>query len=172
MDWPRFWLTLLMVAICVGAAALLLLGWRRRGRRQSDFTALPTAPVTDGELLAPPLTGVYVSTTVSGRWQERIVVQTVGRRAKATLELRTDCILVDRVGESALWIPQDDLLAVGTAPGVAGKVMGLADGILLITWNWGDTAVDSGVRADDPDGQADWIAAAASLFTTRPGATA
>ena len=171
MDWPRFWLTLLMVAVCVGAAALLLLGWRRRGRRQSDFPALPVAPVTDGELLAPPLTGVYVSTTVSGRWQERIVVQTVGRRAKATLELRTDGILVDRVGESALWIPQDDLLAVGTVPGVAGKVMGLADGILLITWRWGATEVDTGVRADDPDAQVDWIAAAARLFRTTPGAT-
>ncbi|WP_205843900.1 hypothetical protein [Nakamurella deserti] len=171
MDWPRLWLTLAMVALCVGLGALLYLGWRRRGNRQSGFPALRAVPEISGTPLAPPLSGIYVSTTVSGRWQERIVVQTVGRRAKATLELSSDGILVDRVGESALWIPQADLVAVGTAPGVAGKVMGLADGILLITWRWGDTDVDTGVRTDDPDAQVDWIAAAARLFRTTPGAT-
>ena len=87
-------------------------------------------------------------------------------------QVTDDGILIDRTGETALWIPRAAVTAVGTAPGVAGKVMGLADGILLITWSWGDTSVDSGIRADDPDGQADWIAAAAALFTTRPGATA
>ena len=172
MDWPRLWLTLAMVALCGVLGALLYLGWHRRGKRQTGFPPLPAVPATFGEPLAPPLTGIYVSTTASGRWQERIVTQTVGRRAKATLELHADGILVDRVAESALWIPQADLVAVGTAPGVAGKVMGLADGILLITWRWGDTDVDTGVRTDDPDAQVDWIAAAARLFRTTPGATA
>ena len=101
MDWPRFWLTLAMVALCVGLGALLYLGWRRRGSRQSGFPALPAVPETSGEPLAPPLTGIYVSTTASGRWQDRIVVQTVGRRAKATLELHADGILIDRVGRDA-----------------------------------------------------------------------
>jgi hypothetical protein len=171
VDWPRFWLTLAMVALCGGLFALLYLGWRRRGARQSGFPALPAVPDRLGAELAPPLAGVYVSTTVAGQWQDRIVVQTVGRRAKATLHLHADGILVDRTAESALWIPRDDVIAVGTAPGVAGKVMGLADGILLITWRWGNSDVDTGVRCDDPDAQVDWIAAAADLFRTAPGAT-
>lgn len=171
MDWPRFWLTLAMVALCGVFGALLYLGWRRRGNRQAGFPALPAVPAVLGEPLAPPLTGIYVSTTASGRWQERIVVRTVGRRAKATLELHAGGILVDRVAESPLWIPQADLLAVGTTPGVAGKVMGLADGILLITWRWGDTDVDTGLRTDDPDAQVDWIAATERLLRTTPGAT-
>ncbi len=172
MGWPRLWLTLALVALCVLLGALLYLGWSRRGRRQAGYPELPTVPDDPGAELAPPLTGVYVSTTVSGRWQDRIVARTLGRRAKATVALYADGVLIDRIGETALWIPRAALVAVGTTPGVAGKVMGLADGILLLTWTWGDAAVDSGVRADDPDRQADWIAASAALLTTRPGATA
>ncbi|MEO5833409.1 MAG: transporter [Nakamurella sp.] len=172
MDWPRFWLTLALVALCGVLGALLYLGWSRRGRRQSGYPELPAVPDVLGTELAPPLTGIYVSTTVSGHWQDRIVTQTVGRRAKATVELHEDGILIDRIGETALWIPRTAVAAVGTAPGVAGKVMGLADGILLITWAWGDTEVDSGIRADDPDAQVDWITATAALFRTTPGATA
>ena len=172
MEWPRLWLTVGLAALCIAVAGLLYLGWKRRAGRQSGFVELPPVPVARGAELAPALDGVYVSTTSAGHWQDRIVVQTLGRRAKASTHLYAAGVLVDRVAESPIWIPKGALVSIGTAPGVAGKVMGLPDGILLITWNWGDTPVDTGVRATDPAAQARWITAAAELFTPHTGATA
>jgi hypothetical protein len=172
VDWPRLWLTLAMVALCVVFAGLLLLGWRNRARRQSEFGAPPAEPADPGADLAAPLTGVYVSTTKSGQWQNRIVVHSVGRRAAATVELHAAGVLIDRIAETPLWIPRSALVAVGTAPGVAGKVMALPDGILVLTWRWDGVTVDSGFRADDPDAQADWIHAATALLSPQSGATA
>jgi hypothetical protein len=167
VDWPRLWLTLAIVVLCVVFAALLRLGWRHRATRQSGFAALPAAPVLPGDQLAQPLTGVYVSTTNTGQWQDRIVVHGIGRRAKATARLYESGVMIDRAAEDPIWIPRDALLSVSTAPGVAGKVMGLADGILLITWTWSGKGVDSGFRADDPIAQAAWIDAAATLLTAQ-----
>jgi hypothetical protein len=171
MDWPRLLLTLALVAVCVVAIGLLRVGWKHRATRQSGFAAPPAAPVVPGDQLAEPLTGIYVSTTNSGQWQDRIVVHGMGRRAKATARLYETGVLIDRVGEDPIWIPVAALKSVSTAPGVAGKVMGLADGILLITWTWTDKAVDSGFRADDPTAQAAWIDTATTLLAEQPGAT-
>ena len=63
-----------------------------------------------------------------------------------------------------IFIPAADLSAAGTAPGIAGKVMGLPAGLLVITWRLDGMAVDSGIRADDPQVQASWIDAANELI--------
>ena len=90
------------------------------------------------------MAGLYVSTTYAGRWQDRIVAHGLGRRAAATLRLSADGVLIDRADDEPLFIPTDALTAVGTAPGIAGKVMAMADGILLLTWTLDDTALDTG----------------------------
>ena len=59
---------------------------------------------------------------------------------------------------------------MGTAPGIAGKVMGLPNGVLIISWRLGDVELDSGFRADDPALQAAWIDAAAALIGSARGA--
>ncbi len=169
MDWPRLWLTLAMVGLAVGIGVLLRIGWKHRATRQSGFGVLPAAPVVPGDQLAPALGGIYVSTTSSGQWQDRIVVHGIGRRAKATAQLFESGVLIDRVAEDPIWIPRDAMVSVSTAPGVAGKVMGLPDGILLITWTWSNKPVDSGFHADDAVAQAAWIDAAARVLTPKPG---
>ncbi|AZI57469.1 transporter [Nakamurella antarctica] len=171
MDWPRLWWTLGLAVLCVVIAGLLLLGWRNRGKRQTEFGPRPVAPREAGEPLSPDLTGVYISTTYTSRWQDRVVVQTVGRRAKAAVRVSPLGILIDRIGEDALWIPAADVVAISAGPGVAGKVMGMPDAILLITWNWGDTPVDSGIRTDDLFAQRGWIEAARTLVTSHSSST-
>lgn len=163
----RVLLVVLVVVLLVLAAAGLLRGWRNRARRQQSELALPhpaSAPADPGAELAPALTGLYVSTTRSGRWQERIVTAGLGRRARATVRLYASGVLVDRQGESEIFLPAADLLAIGTAPGIAGKVMGLPDGILLLTWRLATVALDTGIRVDDLYAQQEWIAAAAPLL--------
>lgn len=156
-----------MLGIAVLMWLLLWRGWRSRGRRQSGLPPLPAAPLA-GTALADALDGIYVATTTAGNWQNRLVVQGVGRRARAQLRLLDTGVLVDRSAEQPIWIPRDQLIGVGTAPGIAGKVMGLSDGILLVSWRWGGTAVDSGFRADDPAQQEAWITAARAIVSPQP----
>lgn len=159
----RTLLTVGLVLVILLSAYGLLVGWRHRRQRQSGIAELPVAPEDLGEELFEPLTGLYVSTTVAGSWQDRIVAGGLGRRAAATLHLARSGILIERIGESEIFIPVDDLESVGTAPGIAGKVMAMPDGILIITWLLGGARVDSGLRLDDLQDQAAWLTVAQQL---------
>lgn len=164
-------LTILLVLVILLAAYGLLVGWRSRAARQADFPELPVPPVDPaglGDELTAPISGLYVSTTAAGRWQDRIVARGLGRRAAATVHLHPSGILIDRVGESALFLPAAAVEAVGTAPGIAGKVMGMPDGILVLTWRLAGTRLDSGLRISDLEAQAQWLTAAERLFPGRP----
>jgi hypothetical protein len=153
-----------LVLVCLLAAWGLWVGWRQRGRRQSGLASLPAVPNAPGDVITPALTGLYVSSTTAGNWQDRIVAQGLGVRAPAIVRLTEDGVLVDREGADPIFVPVKDLVEVTTAPGIAGKVMGEADGILIIRWRLGGTELDSGIRADDRDEQAEFIAAAAGLI--------
>ncbi|QNK80853.1 transporter [Nakamurella sp. PAMC28650] len=172
----RFLLTVGLILVILLAAWGLRVGWKHRAQRQADIADLPPAPVDLGAELTEPLSGLYVSSTPTGSWQDRIVAHGLGRRAAATLHLSPLGVLIERVGESEIFIPVDDLVAVGTAPGIAGKVMGMPDGILVITWRLGGSSIDSGLRLEDLEDQAEWIAAAKRLLgeptTSNDGASA
>jgi hypothetical protein len=146
----------------------LYAGWRHRAARQSDLAELPKLPTDLGPDLALPMTGLYVSTTTAGNWQDRVVARGLGRRAAGAARLSAEGICIERDGESDIFIPVTDLVEVTTAPGIAGKVIGQADGIVVIRWRLGGIDLDSGFRADDPDRQLDWIDAAAVLLAARP----
>jgi hypothetical protein len=160
----RFWLTLAVLAVCVLAGYGLVVGWRHRAQRQAGLAELPSVPTDLGPDLATALTGLYVSTTTSGNWQDRIVAHGLGRRANATAELTADGVLINRINDDPIFLPAGSLTAVGTAPGIAGKVMGLPNGVLIISWRLGDVLLDSGFRADDPALQAEWIDKARALI--------
>ncbi|GAA1997621.1 transporter [Nakamurella flavida] len=156
----RVLLTLALVVLVLLIFGGLWWGWRNRARRQGDIPALPTVPAVSGPQLTPPLAGVYISTTRAGSWQDRVVVHGLGRRAKASLELADDGVLIDRVGEDPIFLPMAVITTVATAPGIAGKVMGMPAGVLVLTWRNGEALLDSGFRSDDPDEQDTWLAAA------------
>ena len=160
----RFWLTLAVLAVCVLAGYGLFVGWRHRAQRQAGLAELPSVPTDLGPDLATALTGLYVCTTTSGNWQDRIVAHGLGRRANATAELTADGVLINRINDDPIFLPAGSLTAVGTAPGIAGKVMGLPNGVLIISWRLGDVLLDSGFRADDPALQAEWIDKARALI--------
>jgi hypothetical protein len=168
----RLWLTLAMIGVVLLAAAGLWWGWRNRAARQSDLPDLAGPPTSASPDLIEPLTGVYVSSTVSGRWQDRIVAHGLGRTAKAVAHLRDDGVLIDRIGDEPIFIPVGDLRGIRTAPGIAGKVMATPTGILVLTWVLGDVLLDTGVRADDLDDQRAWLAAVKTRLDSTDGASA
>lgn len=152
----RLLLTLIVVAFFLLLVWGMRAGWRRKARSQSALVPpFPAIPEDAGE---PELEakGLYVSTTTAGNWQDRIVTRGVGMRGRAWLRLHSDGIAVDRVGAPGFWIPREAVSQARTASAIAGKVMG-TDSLLVITWQAGDVALDTGFRADDLAGYPAWI---------------
>jgi hypothetical protein len=108
---------------------------------------------------------MYVATTTAGDLLDRIVVHGLGNRGRADLYLRSQGILVDRVGEPSLWIPVESLRAVRLGSGQAQKAYE-AGGLILITWQLGDRQVDTGFRADDPEQHIATASALSALVQT------
>lgn len=145
---PRLLLTATVLGILVLGVWGMWRGWHARAQRQADVTA-PVAPPADAAS-GPSVRGQYVATTTAGDLLDRIVVHGLGNRGRADLYVRTEGVLVDRVGEAPVWIPAESLRDVRLGSGQAQRAFE-AGGLILITWQLGDREVDTGFRADDAE---------------------
>ena len=155
-------LVLLLVLAFLVLLGLTWLGWRGRAKRQSALPPLPPAPPVPGTDLLEPLTGLYVGTTISTEWQNRIVVHTLGQRADAELRLSEAGVVIERQGAGAIHIPAEALVDARLEPALAGKVVGRG-GLLVLRWQHGEVLLDTGLRADDKSRYPDWVRAIAAL---------
>lgn len=145
------------VLVCVG---LMWLGYRHRRQRQTaTLPPLPAVPAEfEGTERLEPLDGVYVSTTTTESWQDRVAFGDVGFRSRVTVHLYPSGVFMDRQGARALWIPAEAVVDVRMAKGLAGKVMGTAS-LLVMRWRVEDTEFDTGVLADEPARSREWLTA-------------
>jgi hypothetical protein len=159
----------LLVLACVALIAALLLGmwfgWNNRKRRQANLADLPTVPADLGHELLAAIDGVYVGTTFASSWQDRVVHDGLGRRANATVRLCERGVLIDREGDTAIYLPATAIADAHLAPGLAGKVVG-EGGLLVFRWRHqatepegtvGDVLLDTGIRADDKTAYPEWV---------------
>jgi len=149
------------VVVLLAIAALVLwamrAGWNHRRARTAEYVGvLPTAPDDLGAVRTGPLDAVYVSTTRAGDWLDRVVAQDLGVRSGARVSVHDTGVLVARTGAPDVFLPVAALRAAGTAPGMAGKVVG-RDGLVVLTWQPDPTderGLDTGLRpkhhADGP----------------------
>ena len=156
------WVYNLLVALGSFAVWLILVslvvrGWRNRGRRQTEAVGeLPALPADLGPVLRGPHTGLYLGSTMAPSWQNRVAVGDVGDRATAQITGYATGIMIERAGASTIWIPEDEIVAVRTENGIAGKAM-TRDGVLVIRWTLPvGTQIDSGLRADDKTIYPEW----------------
>jgi hypothetical protein len=150
----------LVFALCLLA---MWQGYRNRARRQDAL--LPEFPQPPAELpgdLLAPATGVYISTTSSASWQDRIAIGDIGFRAAATVHLTSDGVLFDRKGAERVWIPAESLVDARTDRAIAGKVMSRG-GLLVVRWRLGAHELDTGFRGDDKDVYREWVEALQGL---------
>jgi hypothetical protein len=166
-----------LIASLVMAALLALLigflirqmmrGWLNRAGRQAEAIGnLPPLPETVGPAVIPATRGLYVGSTIvdsdsrngSGpSWLDRVVVGDLGFRAKAVLTRYPEGIMVQRIGASPIWIPDESITAIRTERGLAGKAL-THDGILAIRWRLpSGTEIDTGFRGDDRTQLANWL---------------
>lgn len=133
------------IAVMLALLALVVVGWwgmwrgwRHRLARQHELPAPlpPPAPEQRGQVVAGPTEGLYVSTTVAGRWMERIAAHGLGVRSAATLTVTDAGVVIDRVGAPGLLVPADALTGVSLRRGIAGKTPGRTS-IVVLTWALG-----------------------------------
>lgn len=158
-------IVLIVAVVWLGLVALLIRGWRNRGKRQEDsIGTIPTVPDNLGSTILGPDTGLYLGATFAPSWQNRVAVGDFGDRAAASATAHAGGIAIARKGASTIWIPRASITAIRTERGHAGKVM-TADGVLVIRWTLpSGTEIDSGLRADDKSSYRRWI----TEFTPTP----
>ncbi|NKB90856.1 MAG: hypothetical protein GKR85_01120 [Candidatus Nanopelagicales bacterium] len=144
-DWPA---RLALVGLIAGLIALALWGmrrgWQGRVARHSSM-AEPSAfdaPATSG------VPGLYLGTSISGDWLDRVAVHEFGVRSRASFHLVDGGVGIRRDGARSFLIPASAVRGVRTDRGVAGTVRG-KDSVIVVTWMLADDVLDTGIRADD-----------------------
>ncbi|ALE06083.1 hypothetical protein AL755_12400 [Arthrobacter sp. ERGS1:01] len=139
--------TILAIALVVVVFALIGWGWRNKLKSQAAVAPLPELP---GELGPASLSvpGQYVVTTATGDWLARIAVHGLGVRTPAELSIHPEGVLLSRSGAADLFISTEALTEVTTQAGMAGKFVE-KDGLVVLSWTLGSTAVDTGFRTTE-----------------------
>ncbi|MBN9240876.1 MAG: hypothetical protein BGO97_14280 [Micrococcales bacterium 70-64] len=146
MDRPQ--LMAIVIAVLVLLLALMALGWRARQRRQSGVAAPAEVPAQLGTPLGT-FDGKYVATTTSGKPLDRIAVHGLGFRSDVSVTLTDAGVLLQRPGSDDVWIPRADVRDRRTATWTIDRVVE-HDGLELVEWDLGGTAVDSYFRLAEP----------------------
>jgi hypothetical protein len=141
-----------VVLIALGLIyALLYAAWLRKRRRHGSAAVAVAEPGREpgkepaaDEASAVRAEGTYVSTTTAASRHERVAVQGLGNRARATVTVRRghpeELVRFERQGESDVVIPRSRLLDVRRDRGMAGKFVG-ANRLLVLRWRADDEAI-------------------------------
>ena len=146
-----------LVVVIAAVIQLMMLGWRRRAQRQAELIGnLPDVPDEVGTAITN-LRGLYVGSTLSPAWNDRVTAGDLGYRSKAVLTRYPEGILLERIRANPVWIPQESITAVRTERGVAGKVAA-RNGILAIRWRLpSGVEIDTGFRAGNRSDYDGWV---------------
>lgn len=142
----RTTLLIMVMALFVVLIALAIIGWVRRRRHQSFLPAPERVPAEIGAIRAE-FDGFYVSTTLDGEPLNRVAVRGLGFRARASVAVADDGIVVSLPG-NPIFIPRTSIREVTTAQYTIDRVVETG-GLVLLAWRLGDTSVDSYFRVED-----------------------
>lgn len=156
----------IVVALLLLLLWLMVLGWRRKQRRQSGLPVPAAVPESVGAELAATR-AFYVATTLAGQPLERIVVAGLGYRAKAQLVVFERGISLAIPGQDAIFIPAADIRAVEKATWAIDRAVE-PGGMVLVRWSLGAadsaTDVDSYLRITDPTADTEFFATVRQLL--------
>ena len=128
--------------------ALLYAAWlrKRRHHESAAIAAERSRTTRDHALEAPALKekpaqviaeGTYISTTVAENRLERVTVEGLGNRARATLIVSRgdvdELVRIDRQGEATVIIPAARLVSARRGRGMVGKFVG-ANRLVVLQW--------------------------------------
>ncbi|GAA2519717.1 hypothetical protein [Streptomyces gobitricini] len=146
---------------------LMRQGWKWRGSLQSGLPDLPAAPDAPGAARLT-MSGRYHGSTTAGQWLDRIVAHGLGTRSRVELTLTDAGLDVVRPGARDFFVPAGRLRGARLDKGIAGKVLA-EGGLLVVTWEHGDTLIDSGFRSDRAAEHTTWADTLNTMITTTEG---
>ncbi|MGA4866608.1 hypothetical protein ACPB9J_28620 [Streptomyces lavendulocolor] len=146
---------------------LMRQGWKWRGSLQSGLPDLPIAPEAPGTARLT-MSGRYHGSTTAGQWLDRIVAHGLGTRSRVELTLTDEGLEVVRPGARDFFVPAGRLRGARLDKGIAGKVLA-EGGLLVVTWEHGDTLIDSGFRSDRAAEHTTWVETLNTMTTTTEG---
>ena len=142
--------------------ALLYVAWLRKQRRHTSAAVATDGPrasraeAAEGAGAAEPagtvepavaqlvVEGTYISTTTAVSRLERVTVEGLGNRARATLTVSRgnpdELVRIDRQGESTVLITAGRLASVRRDRGMVGKFVG-SNRVVVLQWRADDDAV-------------------------------
>lgn len=142
--WPQ---RLLLTVAVLGVTALAVWGmvrnWRKRAARQS-WVQLPPGPPEQFAVRAR-FEARYVASVSTGDWLDRIAAAGLGMPGRAQVLVGDAGVLIQRDGETALYLPGGLIEEVASARGMAQEVYE-RDGLVAITWRSGTRSVTTGLR--------------------------
>jgi len=141
----------MMIALAVVLVGLAWWGWRnRRVRfRHLEELLLTTLPSSDAVL---GCSGLYVATTIADKPMDRVVVGPLGFRAKANFSVHPEGLVLHPQGENPVLLSAPGGVQAGRATWTIDRVVE-PEGLVLLRWMLGDTAVDSYLRVVETDQQ-------------------
>lgn len=140
--------TIVVVVLILLIFTGMIFGWRARQHRQASLVrALPVPRDIGSELLS--LDVFYVATTIAGEPLNRVAVSGLGYRARASITVATEGIVLSLAGEPDAFIPTAELRGVERATWTIDRVVETG-GLVCVSWMLGDTAVDSYLRVAQP----------------------
>lgn len=158
----RFVLVLLVLGVIAWALMAMSRSWRRRIDSGANIPALLPAPSELAEDALHVDHATYLGTVTDDHWLDRVAAQGLGHRGPTALSVDSPGVVLQRVGTDALFIPQEVITHVELARGLAGRVYG-RDGVIVVSWTWGEQLLHTGVRIPDEQARAAVISALAQL---------
>lgn len=161
--------TTIVIAVIVLALFGMIAGWRGRRARQATLPHPLAVPSELGaELFHADV--LYVATTLAGEPLNRVAVQGLGFRARASVTVTETGVILALDGEPDAFIPREHLRSIERATFTIDRVVE-SGGLVAIAWTLGDTEVDSYLRAAEALDPTDLIAALTSLVSDLPAPT-
>jgi len=154
--------TIVIVVFLLLVFTGLALGWRARRRRQAGLPALASPPAALGAALLS-VDGFYVATTIAEAPTDRVAVRGLGFRSRAGITVVPEGVVLAIAGQPDAFIPKASVVGVGRATWTIDRVVG-RDGLVVVTWTLGATAVDTYLKTEDPDAL---VGALATLAPTK-----
>jgi hypothetical protein len=143
---------LIMVALMVVALALAAWGWSNRQKRYRPLSSALNWKLPESKPLHST-EALYVATTEAGKPLQRVAVKPLGYRAKASLAVHPEGLVVEIRGSSPLLIPLSSGLTAGRATWTIDRVVE-PDGLVMVGWKLGEQDVESYFRIVDSDPEA------------------
>ena len=142
-------LAFLALMLCLAA-----FGWYLRVRKQRGIPSTVEAPtkLTGSR----EFDGFYVSTTSATDPLDRIAVRGLGFRARTSVTVADEGIVIPIKGQSDVFIPLADLRKAGRATWTIDRGVE-PDGLVVVDWTLGERELASYFRVDDPAGLLDAV---------------